>query len=1720
MAPEPRRYFGWFSLFSLLAVVPLTWLATPGQAEERKFVILLGHPIKDSPGLVDLPNPATIWDAYFDKDKNAEPGQPGVRVDSFAEWWEEVSYGNVTVSGDVYGWTLLPWPTSPPGFNGETGFGSSAVIPHVDLQGGSTYQEASGEFFSPFAKKYNFDLDGVGSNPFYGNREPDFWTPFILAHGHVDPQGFAVWGPGERFLDLNDNRVYDAGVFEWAIDKNGNGQIDVDKQAFSFQQLFGCLIDYPEEEEDPPTFLAWFDDEAEWFDSNDDGFWNVDGFERFSRIEFFPVFPLGSGFLQVDFYRGDWGGAEMWFDRSDLREVGSRATQDERVRGEGNANEDEPPTIWEFLVQALDPEDDDVEYFDEQWNDEYDFPEPFEDYLRHWNTFAHDFVATSEEYIRNNYPGDADDLVARSITGPLPSDGGNGRYDMPDSWGNAGDVNSTNKLQEIVASNIADDAERSEKAVRDSFATGTNLGGFLLVPTWYREFWDDRYGSEPRDWLFGIPYLHTFDPSQEIPILLSHEETPELPFLPLHGGILITQGFPGFKSDGGRYTRDDGTVLPDIKDERDGMYDGPREFDDLPSSIYHAGPLGGGDQNFGEVTTSENFAAWGKDIGANSPNSPAPDGVVEGAGPLAFNVHGDGGFDGGNVLNTEYLTWNLDGDRFSTDELIDLTGNGVPDIVIYHRDTNLDGMIDLGETPGDAGVFGVPRATEYTNYGVDALPGTTPDGGPQSDYPFNRWRMMEDVVAGLDESVDWDDFLGGPGRFGNVVSGLVLLPQGTSQGMFSLPAGGPFLPLRTRDRENPNVSGVEKYVPILFFDGLGTEIGGGGEGGIFSIGEFSTPFAAHEYAHIWEGFPDLYDYDVFRSGATGQIINNPIAAWCVMSGGGLVHPVAILKEDAGWLTPVDLTTALTPLDETTITMNAWEFNPDKTVFRYDNPLFPGEHFYIWRAADGVRQSGRITRLSFDFLLPGEGIVIMHVDRTANPEGLPLQQRLGTHFTYEIVQADGLQQLQNGENFGDDGDVWPGSTGNVRLDRLSDPSNRWFSGQGSGLDITNIVQNENSSEVTFRWVPQDVPSFSWVQPPGGISVNGIYPLRYFAYDQHGGTTIQFFAVLSTPGSELTYDSGIPLGQTTKAPGDVDGVFQANVSVLLDGTYTLFAKLIPGIGADLKHENWNSAPRANLSNVGNGTLTVDAVDAVISKLERWTITVVNDQPVGAETWQIVGSQSGAQNAVAVSGVPYTSDSVLGADNVIRNALGFTIRSGNLPFRRNDKFTFLTTGLTPHSSAILIDNGNVVLPQPPVAVARVENGVTSGLAPLDVIFRHHDSRDPHGAALTFDWDFGDGTPGVQTTDPARPVTHTYTVPNMDPYVATLTVTNAFGLDDTAEIPIQVNAAAPPTVRATADLVTGIRPLRVRFTGDLTTDPNAGLQGLDFVWDFGDGSPLAMTANAEHIYQNAGNYLATLTVTNRPFNESASTIIEIRVIGPAEDQPPVAGFEVDRLSGQTPLTVLFDGNISIDPEGGVLEYLWNFDDGSPVIRGVSEIEHTFTNAGTYNVTLTVVDESNQLDRATKAIVAMGEEGANEGSPVARIVASATQGPAPFTVAFDAGNSVDPQGGPLSFAWDFGDGSEQEVGEFVTHTFTAARRYTVVLAVSDVDGNQGATTIEILVTVAAGDDAGAGIADIDTIIPEINNCGTTCGPVGMLPMMWTLIGIGGIRRMGRRFRP
>ena len=169
------------------------------------------------------------------------------------------------------------------------------------------------------------------------------------------------------------------------------------------------------------------------------------------------------------------------------------------------------------------------------------------------------------------------------------------------------------------------------------------------------------------------------------------------------------------------------------------------------------------------------------------------------------------------------------------------------------------------------------------------------------------------------------------------------------------------------------------------------------------------------------------------------------------------------------------------------------------------------------------------------------------------------------------------------------------------------------------------------------------------------------------------------------------------------------------------------------------------------------------------------------------------------------------------------------------------------------------------------------------------------------------------------------------------------------------------------------------------------------------------------------------------------------------------VAGGNRDVCSGDA---ILFDGSTSIDPDGGLLRYDWDFGDGTRA--EIVNPTKAYESPGVYTVVLTVRDESGlPVGVHSDRIAAVVREApiANAGPS---LKACTNQ-----TVRFDGSQSSDADGAVNAFSWNFGDGSSGG-GERPTHVFERPGTYTVTLTITgDARGSCGALdTAETTVTV------------------------------------------------------
>jgi hypothetical protein len=105
--------------------------------------------------------------------------------------------------------------------------------------------------------------------------------------------------------------------------------------------------------------------------------------------------------------------------------------------------------------------------------------------------------------------------------------------------------------------------------------------------------------------------------------------------------------------------------------------------------------------------------------------------------------------------------------------------------------------------------------------------------------------------------------------------------------------------------------------------------------------------------------------------------------------------------------------------------------------------------------------------------------------------------------------------------------------------------------------------------------------------------------------------------------------------------------------------------------------------------------------------------------------------------------------------------------------------------------------------------------------------------------------------------------------------------------------------------------------------------------------------------------------------FDNSVARSVAIRLVAPAVitvPGAPVAAFTFGPVAPKAGDVVLFDGSASFDPDGTIVSYEWDWDDGDTHGFGRNQ-DHDFAAPGTYFVKLTVTDNSGLKSTTTRAV-------------------------------------------------------------------------------------------------------------------------------------------------------
>lgn len=188
----------------------------------------------------------------------------------------------------------------------------------------------------------------------------------------------------------------------------------------------------------------------------------------------------------------------------------------------------------------------------------------------------------------------------------------------------------------------------------------------------------------------------------------------------------------------------------------------------------------------------------------------------------------------------------------------------------------------------------------------------------------------------------------------------------------------------------------------------------------------------HELGHVF-GLPDLYDYG-YDSAGTGR--------WDLMAGGSWnnggntpAHQIGWCKTRLGWINPTVVFNS-----QQTVTIKPYAKNAQ--LIKIPIGSLTSKEFFL---LENRKRTG------FDAYLPGEGLLITHVDENkANNDDQ-------THYLVAVEQCDGKSDLEKNANSGDATDPYPCSA-NTSFSVSTTPNSKAYSGADTQITISNIQRS--------------------------------------------------------------------------------------------------------------------------------------------------------------------------------------------------------------------------------------------------------------------------------------------------------------------------------------------------------------------------------------------------------------------------------------------------------------------------------------------------------------------------------------------------------------------------------------------------------------------------------------------------------------------------------------
>jgi len=234
---------------------------------------------------------------------------------------------------------------------------------------------------------------------------------------------------------------------------------------------------------------------------------------------------------------------------------------------------------------------------------------------------------------------------------------------------------------------------------------------------------------------------------------------------------------------------------------------------------------------------------------------------------------------------------------------------------------------------------------------------------------------------------------------------------------------------------------------------------------------------------------------------------------------------------------------------------------------------------------------------------------------------------------------------------------------------------------------------------------------------------------------------------------------------------------------------------------------------------------------------------------------------------------------------------------------------------------------------------------------------------------------------------------------------------------------------------------PFEINYTGNATAS-------AIYSWDFDNAIINSGSGPGpwDIAWDTEGNKTIKLIVTESgcPSTETTDELIVLK--------SPITAFDANPTEDCVPFDVDFTNNTT--NQSSEVTYAWDFGNGETSTE--ESPTYSFTDPGTYNVSLSVTNNQKCADIATMANLIKANE-----TPTAQFVADPPEAILENATIDFADNSVSSES--LVYNWDFDDGNSS-ADKDPSHTYTATGVYLVNLLVISPNGCESETTSEVII--------------------------------------------------------